>query len=121
MGSKQTHVSSPEVEVDVADIVGSVFRIHYGGTSYLVVVTGDKIEVTQAESSEPVGLIRRGSSRSGAILREGRLIGEYLRESSGDYLIIPVRGGQKEPEGAIKRNPLQYLLMENVFGRAHCE
>lgn len=91
-----------------ADILGCRFHVNFKGKDYLVVGSGSRFDV--CEGGETVGFVRIGSSRSGAIWTNGDCIADYGVDEGRNYLVVPIDNGFRQPERALRVDPLLHLL-----------
>ena len=107
-----TQKSFPKSGVDVqqADFVRCHFVVRYKEEEFRLEHSPTAISVYFGPQAEPAGLIKCGSTSSGAIWSFGKCIGDFLQEPDGTYYVTRIRSHFLEPEGIVQTDPVMFLL-----------
>ena len=81
-------------------------------------VLHDRTNVFLESSEEPVAVLRFGGPYSGALWLEGNLIGEFIREPAGSFVLIEIEDGFKRPPPIEDTDPIVYLL-DRLIAEGH--
>lgn len=98
------------LHVVAADIIGHTFHVQFREHDYSIIAEGTKLWVFSQGLDEPVGFVRLSSDRGGAIWHGDECIADYLRGDDGQYQIVPIEQGFRQPDSAYQVDPLIHLL-----------
>lgn len=98
------------VDIQQADLVRCHFVVRYKEQDFRIEHSPTAISVYFGPQTEPAGLIKCGSSFSGAIWSNGTCIGDFSQEPDGTYYVTRIRSHFLEPEGTVQADPVTYLL-----------
>ena len=96
--------------ISYADIVGQRFVVQFREQEFSVIGRESKMLVFILGEDSPVGVVRLGSSISGAIWRGDECIADYVRDDDGRYSVVPIDQGFRQPERCTDVDPLVHLL-----------
>ena len=99
-----------EMVVKSADFTAGRFLLEFREQAFLVVGSGDRLNVFAGTDQWPVGSIRPGSPTSGAIWKSGECIGEYIMDQAGGYVVTEIKTGFKTSRPGVRVDPLVHLL-----------
>ena len=100
----------PRLFISSADIVGQRFVVQFCEQEFSVIGRESKMLVFIVGEDSPVGVVRLGSSISGAIWRGDECIADYVRDDDGRYSVVPIDQGFRQPEQSADIDPLVHLL-----------
>jgi hypothetical protein len=87
-----------------------MFRRHIEEDDITMFVLADRIHIYQGKDQDPFGTLRFGGPRSGAIWAEGQLVGEYDKDTDGQFVVVEISSGFKKPGSRRQKDPLAYLF-----------
>ena len=98
------------LDIQQADLVRCRFVVRYKEQDFRLEHSPTVLSVYFGPHAEPAGLIKCGSSSSGAIWSYGRCIGDFSQEPDGNYYVTRINANFLEPEATVQADPVMYLL-----------
>lgn len=106
----QVRTSGNRLEIQQADLVQCRFVVRYREQDFRLEHGPTAISVYLGPQTEPVGVIKCGSSSSGAIWSYGTCIGDFSQEPDGQYQVIRIKANFLEPNGPVQVDPVICLF-----------
>lgn len=85
-------------------------RINAKGIEIDLVLQVDRILAYKGDEDVPFAVLRFGGPHSGAIWIDGQLVGEYDKNLDGNFFIIKIESGFKQPDSRREEDPVAHLL-----------
>ena len=70
----------------------------------------DRILAYRNDEREPCGVLRFGGPHSGAIWKDGHLVGEYDKDPEGQFIVIEIKSGFIQPDSIRRIDPVAHLV-----------
>lgn len=87
------------------------YEVTIGDHQIDLVLLHDRINIyLDSGGEDPAGMVRFGSTWSGALWLRGEFVGEFSEVPEGDFTIVEVEEGFKKPMVVTGMDPLVYLI-----------
>lgn len=89
-------------------------RIEVNGMPLDMILQMDRILVYRGNEDKPFAILRFGGPHSGAIWIDGQFVGEYDKDGDGNFVVIEVESGFKQPESIRHEDPFAHLIRVGI-------
>lgn len=93
-------------------------RIEVQGMPLDLILQMDRILVYRDDENEPFAILRFGGPHSGAIWIDGQFVGEYDKDRDGNFVVVEVEAGFKQPDSKRLEDPFAHLVKMGVAATA---
>ena len=93
-------------------------HIEVNGTPLDMILQMDRILVYRGDEDTPFAILRFGGPHSGAIWIDGQFVGEYDKDMDGNFVVIEVEAGFKQPDSRRQEDPFAHLVKMGVAATA---
>ena len=89
-------------------------RIEVHGMPLDMILQIDRILVYRGDEDKPFAVLRFGGPHSGAIWIDGQFVGEYDKDNEGNFVVVDVESGFKQPDSRRLEDPFAHLVKVGV-------
>ena len=89
-------------------------RTEANGMPIEMILQVDRILVYRGDEDTPFAILRFGGPHSGAIWIDGQFVGEYEKDRDGNFVVVEVEAGFKQPDSRRQQDPFAHLVKMGV-------